>query len=186
LVCPGAFQGKQKKRFIVYLKNSSMKKIGIFFGSSTGNTEYVAEMIKNELGENAELVNVDSAEKSDMDKYDMLVFGTSTWGIGDAQDDWEDYLQEISAYDFSGKTVALFGLGDQDTYPESFLDGMGVLYDFLKKRKAKIIGSWPTDGYNFERSEAVKSGKFVGLAIDQEYQEDLTAERIKKWVSQIK
>ena len=163
-----------------------MAKTGIFFGSSTGNTEYIAEMIKIEFGEEAELFNVDSAETSDLDKCTKLIFGTSTWGIGDAQDDWEDFLEDIKGYDFTNKTIALFGLGDQDTYPDSFVDGMGVLYDFLKKRKANIIGSWPTEGYHFESSLAVRNGQFVGLAIDQEYQEEMTVGRVKEWVGQIR
>ena len=163
-----------------------MKLIGIFFGSSTGNTEYVADLIKKEFGKEAELVNVDSAEIGDLDKYQSLIFGTSTWGIGDAQDDWEDFLEDIKDYNFSGRTVALFGLGDQDTYPDSFQDGIGLLYDFLKKRKAKIIGNWPTDGYHFESLTAVRNKKFVGLAIDQEYQEEMTVERVKEWVEQIR
>ncbi len=163
-----------------------MKEIGIFFGSSTGNTELVAEMIKNEFGNDAELLNVDSAKIADLDKYNNMIFGTSTWGIGDAQDDWEDFMEDIKAYDFSGKTVALFGLGDQDTYPDSFVDGMGLLYDFLKKRKANIIGSWPMETYHFESSLAVRNGQFVGLAIDLEYQEEMTVGRIKEWVEQIR
>lgn len=49
-----------------------------------------------------------------------------------------------------------------------------------------MVGQTPTDGYHFEASKAVEGGKFVGLVIDEDNQDDLTDERISKWVEQIK
>ncbi|EAH9105226.1 flavodoxin, partial [Campylobacter jejuni] len=43
-----------------------------------------------------------------------------------------------------------------------------------------------TDGYTFEASDAVVDGKFVGLALDNDNQEDQTESRIDAWVEQIK
>jgi flavodoxin I len=48
------------------------------------------------------------------------------------------------------------------------------------------VGFWSTDGYEHSDSKAIKNGKFVGLAIDEDNQSELTDERIKKWVAQIK
>lgn len=161
-----------------------MKKIGIFYGSSTGNTEVVAEKLKELFGEAAEAANIDSASKEDLEKYDCLIFGTSTWGIGDMQDDWEDFIDALEDVDLSKKKVALFGLGDQINYPESFVDGMGSLYDAIYDR-VDIVGAWPLDSYTFKESAAVKNDKFVGLAIDKENQGELTDERLKKWVDML-
>lgn len=158
-------------------------KIGIFYGSSTGQTEYIAEKLHRLFGdENSDLINVDNATKEDLDRYPYLVFGTPTWGFGDMQDDWWDFISELESADLKGKKIALFGLGDQDTYPQSFADGVGVLYGKIKE-KATVVGEWPTNGYLFEESDAVVKKKFVGLILDQENQASKTDERLEKWVA---
>ena len=164
----------------------SDKKIGIFYGSSTGQTEMVAEKLQQIFGEqNAELINVDHAAKKDLEKYSYLIFGTPTWGVGEMQDDWEDFSEILEKTELKGKKIALFGLGDQDTYPDSFADGVGMLYDKIKD-KAIIVGHWPKNGYVFHESEAIRDDHFVGLIIDQENQAGKTNERLTKWVDLLK
>ena len=164
-----------------------MAKIGIFYGSTTGNTEKVAEMIWKAFGEgNADVYNVDTTALSDILKYNYLIFGVSTWGVSDLQDDFEDFLEILEQVDFSGKKVALFGLGDQSTYTDSFVDAMGVLYDWLKKKGVNIIGSVPRKGYTFTGSMALVKGDLAGLAIDEEFESHLTAGRIVSWVESLK
>lgn len=162
-----------------------MAKIGIFYGSSTGHTEKVAELIKNAFGDDAVTINVDDATEKDLSKFQNLVFGTPTWDIGSMQDDWEDFIDTVKKADLKKKKVALFGLGDQENYPDSFADGIGVLYDEIAK-KTTVVGHWPTEGYTFDESDAVKDGKFVGLIIDEDNQPKLTEERVKKWVEALK
>jgi flavodoxin I len=162
------------------------KKIGIFYGSSTGQTEMVAEKLQQLLGEeNAELINVDVATQKDLEKYPFLILGTPTWGVGEMQDDWEDFSDILEKSNLKGKKIALFGLGDQDTYPDSFADGVGMLYNKIKD-KARIVGSWPKNGYIFNESEAFHENHFVGLIIDQENQSGKTHERLEKWVEILK
>lgn len=48
------------------------------------------------------------------------------------------------------------------------------------------MGYWPTDGYDFNDSKAVRNGKFVGLAIDEDNQADLTESRVENWSTQVK
>ena len=163
-----------------------MKKIGIFYGSSTGQTEMVAEKLHTLLGEeNAELINVDMATKEDLERFPYLIFGTPTWGVGEMQDDWEDFSEIVSKANLKGKKIALFGLGDQDTYPDSFADGVGILYQKIKDN-AEIVGRWPKNGYVFNDSEAFLDNSFIGLIIDQENQSDKTIERLSKWVEMLK
>ena len=162
------------------------KKIGIFYGSSTGQTEMVAEKLQQLFGrENADLINVDIATEKDLVKYPFLILGTPTWGVGEMQDDWEDFAEILEKANLKGKKIALFGLGDQDTYPDSFADGVGMLYNKIKD-KATIVGKWPKNGYQFHESEAVRDNYFVGLIIDQENQAGKTNERLEKWVEMIK
>ncbi len=164
-----------------------MVKIGIFYGSSTGNTELIAEKIKALFGDDADAdaFNIDAVSTEDIEKYEFLIFGTSSWGIGDAQDDWDDFMDILLGMNFNKKKLALFGLGDQLNYPDSFVDGMGILYDAIYDR-VDIVGAWPLDGYTFNESAAVKNSMFVGLAIDKENQADLTESRLKKWVAILK
>ena len=160
---------------------------GIFYGSSGGNTERVAKMIKEALDIDADLIDVAYARAEDFQKYDLLILGSSTWGEGDLQDDWEDIFDEFKKIDLSGKTVALFGTGDQEEYPDTFVDAMGTLYDQAVQNGARVVGDgWPTEGYDFDESTAVRDGAFVGLAIDEDNQEDLTSQRVWKWTEGVK
>ncbi|AFU98011.1 flavodoxin [Simiduia agarivorans] len=165
-----------------------MAKIGLIFGSDEGNTEAIAYRIQARLG--ADLVDVlDVADITvlDFDNYDTLILGLSTWDFGQIQSDWEDFWGDVGQVDFTGKTVALFGLGDQFGYGDYFLDAMGMLHDVIVPNGARIVGYWSTDGYDFDASKAQVAGEnlFVGLGIDQDQQEDLTAGRLNRWCRQI-
>lgn len=165
-----------------------MAQIGLFFGSDEGNTERVAYRIQKRLGD--DVVNVrDIADVTQLDfaDYDKIILGIPTWDFGQIQSDWEEFWDDIAAVDFSGKTVAFFGLGDQFGYGDYFLDAMGMLHDVVIQSGANIVGYWPTDGYEFDASKAEIPGEnmFVGLALDEDQQEDLTAERLNRWCEQI-
>ncbi|WP_294967181.1 flavodoxin [Sulfurimonas sp.] len=163
-----------------------MSKIGLFYASSTGNTESVAKTIKEKITQvDVDFHDVSSCSKDAMIEYDFIIMGISTWGDGDLQDDWEDYFSNVSKIDFSTKTVALFGLGDQEEYPDTYLDAMGTLYTELMNNSATVVGSWPTDGYEHDESTAIIDGEFVGLALDEDNQDDLTDTRIDSWIEQI-
>lgn len=160
-----------------------MKKVGIFYGSDSGNTQTICEKIANKLGD-AELIDVAKASKEQLQSFDNLVLASSTYGSGDLQTDWEDFIGSLSEADFAGKTIALVGLGDQDTYSDTFCDSLYHLHD--KAKGGKIIGQTSTDGYTFDDSKAIEGGKFVGLAIDEDNQDDLTESRLEAWVNEIK
>jgi flavodoxin I len=164
-----------------------MQSVGIFYGSSTGNTETAAKLIVKELGSDiATALDVAKAKASDLESFTNIIFGASTWGDGDIQDDFEDFLDEIASANLAGKKVAIFGLGDQDMYPDSFVDAIGDIYNKLQGKACEIVGAVSTDGYEFDESRAVIDGKFAGLPLDEENQDDLTHERITKWVDQLK
>jgi flavodoxin I len=163
-----------------------MKPVGIFFGSTYGMTEKSAIKIQQAFGEDiAQVFNLKTATIEDMKPFSNLIFGTSAWGIGEMQDEWELTIDHLSLLDFSERKVALFGLGDQKEYPESFVDGLGTLYCRLPD-KSCVVGFWPTDGYEFYFSLASKDNQFVGLVLDEHHQDDMSEERIQKWVEQLK
>jgi flavodoxin I len=132
------------------------------------------------------LHDVANAEAGNLADYSTLIIGCPTWNIGEMQSDWEGLYEELDEVDFNGKTVAYFGPGDQVGYADNFQDAMGILEEKISSLGAKTIGHWPTDGYDFTESRAVKNGKFVGLALDEDNQSDLTDQRIKAWTTQLK
>lgn len=160
-------------------------KAAVIFGSTTGFTESVAGVIAEKLG-GADLKEVSGVSVEDYFNYDLIILGSSTWGIGDLQDDWEEKAEELKNVDFSGKTVALFGTGDQEGYPDSFVDAIGKLYTIVTKQGARVIGKTKSDGYTFDVSEALIDGVFTGLVIDEDNQSGLTDERVSAWVEQLK
>ncbi|MBD2298111.1 flavodoxin FldA [Nostoc sp. FACHB-87] len=163
------------------------QKIGLFYGTQTGKTESVAEIIRDEFGNGVvTLHDISQADTVDFEEYQYLIIGCPTWNVGELQSDWEGFFPELDDINFSGKVVAYFGTGDQIGYADNFQDAMGILEEKISQRGGKTVGYWSTDGYDFNDSKALKNGKFVGLAIDEDNQSDLTDKRIKDWVSQLK
>lgn len=161
-----------------------MKSVGIFFGSSTGMTEGVATRIAERLGvDSAHVHNVSETSAQEVAAYDVLLLGTSTWGCGDLQDDWESFLDDLKGQDLSGKYVGLFGCGDSASYGDTFCGALGIIYDALQGSGCSFVGAVPAENYTFDDSEAVRDGQFVGLALDEMNEDDLTDERIESWVS---
>ncbi len=167
---------------------SNQKPIGLFYGSSTCYTEMASEKIRDEIGEGlVDVFNVDATPIVSCQFYPYLIMGIPTWDYGELQEDWEDIWDELDELDLHGKKVALFGLGDQVGYPEWFLDAMGYLHEKLLSRGATMVGYWPNQGYEFEASKALTEDEshFVGLALDEENEFNLTQARIQTWCKQI-
>lgn len=164
-----------------------MKKTGIFYGSSTGTTKEIARRIGKILGiADADIHNVADSAPDAVADYDVLIMGTSTWGSGDLQSDWYDFLAGVQSLDLRGKKIALFGCGDE-TMSNTFCDGVGELYDRLSQTGAEFIGAYDTDGYKFENSTAVKEengGKAVGLLIDEVNHPEMTDFRLRSWIGE--
>jgi flavodoxin I len=166
-----------------------MAKIGLFYGSTTGKTETVAETIQVEFGGEGtvSLHEIADVSTEDFDNYDCLIIGCPTWDIGELQSDWDGFYQEeLDNINFSGKKVAYFGTGDQVGYAENFQDAMGILEAKISSLGGTTVGYWSIDGYEHEASKAEKNGKFVGLALDEDNQSELTDSRIREWVTQLK
>jgi flavodoxin I len=165
-----------------------MSKIGLFYGSTTGKTQSVAEIVQEAFGGESvvTLYDISDVEDSDFESYQNIIIACPTWDIGELQADWSGYYSELDSIDFSGKKVAYFGTGDQVGYNDNFQDAMGILEEKISAQGGKTVGHWSTDGYDFNESKAIKNGKFVGLALDEDNQSELTDDRIKEWVTQLK
>lgn len=163
-----------------------MSKIGIYYGSTTGNTQEVAEEIAKKLEvSKADLHDVAKAN-TDFSAYDVILFGSSTLGLGDLQDDWEYYIDKVKAADLNGKKVALFGCGDSSSYSDTFGDALSKIYSVIKSKGCQLIGKVSTEGYTFDSSESVVDGEFLGLLIDNDNESNLTVQRIAIWTEDLK
>jgi flavodoxin I len=163
-----------------------MTSIGIFYGSSTGNTEAAAMAIAAGLravpGVTVEVIEISRKTVEKLTHFPKLILGIPTWDIGELQEDWDRVMPEIEGMNFTGQQVALFGCGDQYGYPDTYQDADCILVGV--ERGAELVGYWPTDGYDFEESLAVEGDMFLGLALDDN-QKKLTPSRIKAWVQQL-
>lgn len=171
-----------------------MPKIGLFYGSTTGNTEAMAQDIKVQFDDLEEdmvvLHNVAEGIES-MTEYQYMIMGCPTWDIGELQEDWEDVMDDLAEIDFSGKSVALFGLGDARGYPTSFVDAIGMIGDVVRENGGQIVGLWQPDDYEFDDSRGliepgVIASGFWGLPLDEENQADWHEVRIQVWTDVLK
>lgn len=161
-----------------------MKKTVIIYGTSTGVCEDLANRIGTKLGVD-NIINVTNLDDNVIADNENLILGTSTWGAGEVQDDWYDGLRIIKSANLNGKTVALFGCGDSESYPDTFVGGMAEIYNAVTDAGAQVIGAVATEGYTFDDSESVVDGKFVGLALDEVNEDSKTDERIDAWITEI-
>jgi flavodoxin I len=172
-----------------------MNKIGIFFGTETGTTRLIAKKIQKRLGDDLadKPLNVNRVSIDDLLRYDSLILGTPSYGVGDIpgrsvgciESNWEEFFASAGTPNFAGKRVAIFGLGAQERYAERFASSLIRIYDVFKSWGAEMVGSWSTEGYTFTHSNSIINGKFVGLVIDQRTQGIHTDARIDAWLSEI-
>jgi flavodoxin I len=165
-----------------------MKRIGIFYGSTSGNTKKIAEKIKSNLKSGlVDIYNVKDATVEVVEKYDNIILGSSTWGTGILQKDFDIFLnQTLKLANLKRKKVAIFGTGDSSVYPDSFADSIGIIFEELEGKGVTFVGEFPTDGYHFETSLSIFGDKFIGLPLDDDSDEEQNRLRISIWTDLLK
>ncbi|PKQ64954.1 flavodoxin [Labilibaculum filiforme] len=165
-----------------------MSKIGLFYGPENGNVEKVAKLIAEKIDSDRIVVHkVKDCEAKDLAQYSHIIMGISTlgkhnWSSANSGNDWDIFFPKLNGIDLKGKKVALFGLGDHIAYADFFVDAMGDLAESIQLTGAKIIGQVSDEGYEFGDSRAFKDGKFIGLPLDEDFEDDLTEERVENWL----
>lgn len=172
-----------------------MAKVGIFFGTDTGSTRRIAKTIAKHIGPEADKpVNIRTASVQDLLSFEILILGTPTYGegelpgksTGNQTESWEEFLPRLVGHDFSGKKIALYGLGNQKSYGKHFASAMRHLYDSFVDCGAKIIGDgWESGDYEFKSSLSLIGDRFVGLVLDEDNQKDLTEQRLAFWLESL-
>ena len=164
-------------------------RIAVAYGSTFGDTAEAAERIVAVLTEltglRPTLIDVAYHDLRELDDFAVLLLGCSTWNIGELQSDWAAKLDELDALDLRSKNVGLFGSGDQLGYADTYVDALGILAEHVEARGAELVGLWSIAGYEHTASLAQRERSFVGLALDETSQADLTPSRIDRWVMQL-
>ncbi|MAQ43945.1 MAG: flavodoxin [Candidatus Marinimicrobia bacterium] len=165
-----------------------MKKIGLFWGSTSGNTEIAVEFMEEYLqdeGFEVESFNIADIDVDKMIEFDNIIISCPTWNIGELQDDWDSIFLDYEKLDFSGKIGAFFGCGDQVGYPDNFIDAVGMLAKPFMKNGGKLIGRCSTDDYDFRDSVALDDDKLLGLGLDYDNEEDECEGQMIMWLEDI-
>ncbi len=164
-----------------------MKKIGLFYSFNSKKTALIADKIaENFSSDEIEKVNAENITEDKFKGFDNLILGCPTWFDGELPNYWDEFVPDLEDMNLKGKTVAIFGNGDQKGYPENFIDAVGLMADLLEGRGAKIVGFTDIEGYSFEGSRAQRGEKFCGLAIDFENQANMNNSRVEQWCSLLK
>lgn len=167
----------------------------VIFGTSTGSTETVADLIAEGLDGQVEgpfdIEAIDGSIKQLFEKYDSLIVGTPTWNTGADSErsgtGWDEiYYSTMQEMNLQGKKVAVFGLGDQISYAENYADATGELHDVFQELGCKMFGYTSQEGYEHEDSKAIRGDLFCGLLCDAVNQEELSEERVESWLEQLK
>lgn len=161
--------------------------VGLFYGSDTGNTETVTQdLLKQWTLTPITDIEAGIMTVQDYDKFNFIILGLSTWYDGELQSDFENFFEEFKTIDFTGKIVAMYGLGDQYGYGRYFVDGLGILGEIILQNGGTLIGLWPCADYDYEESKAQYNDElFYGLALDDDNEMHKTPERLAQWLSQI-
>jgi flavodoxin I len=166
-----------------------MTTIGLFYGTNTGFTEIVVDLIVEEfemVAPNLVTVHDIAAEPlQKMQDYEYLIVGCPTWNVGQLQDDWDEHYVQIADLDLRGKKMAIFGLGDQYGYPENYCDAIGILGRAFAERGADLVGFTSAEGYQYTHSLGVDGDRFMGLALDEDNESEQTPARVSDWVWQL-
>jgi len=168
---------------------TSLDAASIWYSTSTGNTETIAGYIADASGAAAN--DIGDASNDEITGSDCLIVGAPTWHTGADEQrsgtSWDDWLYDtLPSLELEGKKVAIFGCGDQESYADYYCDAAGELYDQFTAKGCKVYGLTSTDGYNHADSKAQRDGKFIGLMCDEDNQYDMSEDRAKAWIAQLK
>lgn len=164
-----------------------MKPIGIFFGSSSGTTADLAKQIAARLSVDAgDVHDVANASAADLEQYDMLLLGSSTWGMGDLQDDWESFLPKAAGCNLAGRKVGLFGCGDSQAYSDTFCDALATIKEGLVGTNCTFVGAYKPEDYEYDETRCEEGGMLIGLLVDDVNESDKTGDRLDSWIAALK
>jgi flavodoxin I len=164
-----------------------MKKTAVIYSFNTVKTAKIAEKVKEAFEpESVDMVNAEEITPEMFLSYENLILGVPTWFDGELPNYWDEFVPDLEDLNLKNRKIAVFGLGDQKSYGENFIDGVGVMAEIIEACGGTLVGLTSVEGYTFEASRAQRGNQFAGLAIDYENQSTENKERVSSWVEQLK
>lgn len=164
-----------------------MEKISLIYSFHSNKSAKIADKIREAFGNDLlEPINAETLTEQEFLRNPVAILGVPTWFDGEFPNYWDEFGPALEDLDLKGKKYALYGLGDQKGYPDNFMDALGIMSDLIEKRGGQVIGYTSTQGYDFNKSNAIRNNNFCGLAIDFENQATQNNSRVKSWVEQLK
>jgi len=116
----------------------------IIYGSTTGNTESVADTISTDLSNanyTVKKINVSDVDVDILNEaFDLYLLGSSTWGDDEIefQEDFVPFYENMNGdLNLSGKKFAVFGCGDSSY--EYFCGAVDAIEERLGKLGATLV-----------------------------------------------
>jgi flavodoxin short chain len=122
----------------------------IVYGSTTGNTEYVADIAERILcaaDMSVKKINAAGAQAEGLCKdYALVLFGCSTWGSDsiELQDDFVPLFEHFDRIQPEGKKIAVFGCGDSSY--SFFCGAVDAIAQKLEALGAHVVDTLKIDG----------------------------------------
>lgn len=117
-------------------------KVLIGYVSLTSNTEDIMIVIKNKLETlncDIDVEELDLVPLQKLSSYDLVLFGSYTWGDGDLPYELEDMYDELNELDLNGMSFGIFGSGD--TFYPAFCQAVDTLADKVKERGGEVFNT---------------------------------------------
>jgi flavodoxin I len=114
----------------------------VIYGSTTGLTEKLSQSVATSLlipGWYVCHKNVKDTHAAELNGYDLIVMGCSTWGHGELQEDFIPFEGELRGVSLKGKKASVFGAGSK-SYPH-FCAAVDILEQSLKDCGAQIVST---------------------------------------------
>lgn len=136
----------------------------VVFGSTTGTTRILAQAVRKglmQLGHDVIVRNARNQDPEELDQFDLLAMGCSTWENGELQKDFRLFFEAVQHLDLKGKMACVFGPG-HSSY-RNFCNAVDVIETTLREKGARILlPSLRVDGSPYQaRTKAIEWAKSI-------------------------
>jgi flavodoxin I len=120
-------------------------KILIAYASTGGSTKLVVDQVALLLSESTLPLDINKKDivllaPEDFSPPELIILASPTYGSGQLEPDFRKFLKlHGEQIDFSGKKVAVIGLGDAKYDADHCLESVRILEDFAKARGGELM-----------------------------------------------
>lgn len=140
-----------------------MALVKIVYASMTGNTEEISEILEEQFQEAGVEVEREECSEVDVDFFDdadASIIATYTYGDGELPFEFEDFFDELTEKDLTGKPFGVVGSGDRE-YGEFFCKSAHDFVGAFEKAGAKKVAETVEIENNAEEEDIEMLKTFV-------------------------